>query len=334
MIPPSLRRRLRGNAAVWQLVEAAAGGVPLHACIISGASGTGKKTAARLLAQALVCTTAGETRPCGVCAACRKAEKDIHPDIITLYRDNKTGYSVDAVRAARQALYIMPNEAARKVYIFADGDFLLPAAQNAMLKMLEEPPAYALIILLCEDPASLLETVRSRCTEVRTERLPDSELRALLAERVDASPEEIDAAIRSAAGSAGAATAFLAGVPETERIAADCCAALAAADEAALYTAYFAAERLSRDELEAVFGMVAAVVGDALALRSGAQTPALPQFSEVAQRLRAAFSPERLKRIYDQARKAYDHTALYLTPGNLLAATVAELFGAVTARLK
>ena len=60
-----------------------------------------------------------------------------------------------------------------------------------------------------------------------------------------------------------------------------------------------------------------------LFVRSGAQPPALPQFSEVAQRLRAAFSPERLKRIYDQARKAYDHTALYLTPGNLHAATVA-----------
>ena len=80
--------------------------------------------------------------------------------------------------------------------------------------------------------------------------------------------------------------------------------------------------------------MVVGMIGDALALRSGAAAPMLPQFAEISQRLRAAFSPERLKRIYDQARRAYENTALYLTPGNLLAATVAELFGAVTARLK
>ncbi|MBR5520142.1 MAG: hypothetical protein IKU55_05440, partial [Clostridia bacterium] len=89
MIAERVRAKLRGNAAVWQLVEAAAADASLHACVISGAEGTGKKTAAKLLSQALVCTSAQE-RPCGVCAACRKVEKDIHPDVVTVWKDKKT----------------------------------------------------------------------------------------------------------------------------------------------------------------------------------------------------------------------------------------------------
>lgn len=334
MIPTALRRRLRGNDAFWQFLESAMDSPP-HACIISGPAGTGKTTAAHLLAQALVCTSDGAERPCGVCAACRKAEKDIHPDIITLHRDNKTGYSVEAVRAARQALYVMPNEGRHKVYLFAEGDDLSPAAQNAMLKMLEEPPDYAAIFIRCENPASLLETVRSRCAEVRMEPLPAGTLRELLAQRApEASPEELDEAVRSANGSLGEAIAFLAGAPETERVALACCSALAAADEAALYTSYFSAERFSREDLETVFGMVAGIIGDALAQRTGGLPPAFPQFAEASGRLRASFSPARLARLYRQARKAYDNAALYLTPGNLLAATTAELFAVVTARIR
>lgn len=333
MIPDALRRRLRGNDAIWQLIEASTSSAP-HACIISGPEGSGKQTAARLLAQALVCTADGD-RPCGVCTACRKVEKDIHPDFVTLHRDTKTGYSVDGVRAARQALYILPNEGRHKITVFAEGDDLSPAAQNAMLKMLEEPPAYAVILILCRNPASLLETVRSRCMEIRTEPLPDTALRSLLAERCpDATADALAEAVRSANGSVGAALSFLAGPPETERVAVACCQALVATDEAALYAAYFSAERFTRDDLEAVFGMVATIIGDALAQRTGQAPPALPQFADISGRLRAAFSPARLALLHRQARRAYDNSALYLSPGNLLAATVAEMFAAVTARIK
>ncbi len=332
MISPHVAARLRGNAAVHQLLEAVAGGMELHACIISGAEGTGKKTSAKLLAQTLVCESAN--RPCGVCSACKKVEKDIHPDVITVCKDNKTGYSVDYVREIRQALYVRPNEAARKIYVFADGDFLSPSAQNAMLKLLEEPPAYASVFLLCCDPASLLETVRSRCTEVRTEPLPPETVAELLAARGETDAAALQAAVASSNGSLGAAIAFLAGTPETESVAAAICDALTATDEAALYNAYFAAERLSRDELEAVYGFVVGILGDALSARFGSPHPAYPQFAAVTARLKAAFSPERLLRLYECARHRYDDTALYLTPGNLLAATVAQMFGVLTVRLK
>ncbi|MBQ4048759.1 MAG: DNA polymerase III subunit [Clostridia bacterium] len=333
MIAERIRAKLRGNPAVWQLVEAAAAGSSLHACVISGAAGTGKKTAAKILAQALVCTSAHE-RPCGVCTACKKVEKDIHPDVLTVRKDNKTGYSVDYVREIRQSLYVRPNEATRKIYIFADGDFLSPSAQNAMLKLLEEPPAYGAVFLVCNDPASLLETVRSRCTEVRTEPLPADVLTELLTARGNTDPEAVRLAVASANGSLGAAIEFLAGTPETEKIAVSICDALAATDEAALYNAYFAAERLSRDEIEDIYAFVAGILGDALSARFGAPAPAYPQFAAVSARLKAAFSPERLLAVYERARQCYDDTALYLTPGNLLAATVAQLFEAVTARLK
>ena len=330
MIPQRIRDRLLGCTAVWRLIESAAEGNELHACIISGPAGTGKRTAAHLLAETLVCQADAGRRPCGECLACRKAEKDIHPDIITLHKDKQTGYSGEMVRNARQDIYVMPNEAARKVYIFEEGDALLPAAQNALLKVLEEPPAYAALLILCEDPNALLETVRSRCTEVRTEPLPPELVKKLVAARVEATDGEIDAAVRSANGSVGAALAAIGGASELEKIAADCCLALAATDEAALYGAFFAAEKLARDELESVFAMVVSIIGDAMVTRFGADTPRLPQFAEVSAKLRAVFSPMRLQKIYNAARQGYENTSLYLTPGNLLAAATAILFNAAT----
>ena len=156
--------RLRGNHALKELLKPRlAQGKLGHAYIVAGAEGSGKHTLAAILAQAMVCAGTG-AKPCGSCPDCKKALAGIHPDIITILPEpDKTAISVDQIRRMRADAYIRPNEAARKVYILEFCDRLRGEAQNAMLKLLEEGPAYAAFLLLAENQGNLLVTVRSRC---------------------------------------------------------------------------------------------------------------------------------------------------------------------------
>ncbi len=128
--------------------------------------------AARRLAAAAVCTSAGE-RPCGVCRACRKAGGNIHPDIITVRRQSddkgrlRREITVDQIRWMAADACVLPNEAERKVYIVEEADKMNVQAQNAALKLLEEPPAGVSFLLCVANAALLLPTVRSRCGEMR-----------------------------------------------------------------------------------------------------------------------------------------------------------------------
>jgi hypothetical protein len=141
-----------------------------HAYIIWGGSETEQCDAAWKLAAALVCAGSGR-RPCMVCAHCDKAFRRIHPDIITLDRnpDAREIY-VDQIRALREDAVVMPNESAKKVYIIHHAGSMNMFAQNAILKLLEEPPASAAFILISGNPAELLQTVRSRCVELSADR--------------------------------------------------------------------------------------------------------------------------------------------------------------------
>ncbi len=165
---------LAGNDALKeQLLAQLKQGRLGHAFIVSGPAGAGKEILGDILARALVCS-APEGKPCGRCPDCRKALGAIHPDIITVLpeQDKKT-VSVDQIRALGADAHIRPNEAMRKVYLLPQADTRLRGeAQNAMLKLLEEGPAYAAFVLLADNAGSLLTTVRSRCQELALT-LPD-----------------------------------------------------------------------------------------------------------------------------------------------------------------
>ena len=178
-----------------------------HFYLISGPTSSGKHTLAKLLSAAILCQ--GERKPCLSCNACRKVMNDNHPDCITVDDPEHKTVAVEIVRNARADMYVMPNESDRKIYIFPQE--LRIEGQNALLKILEEPPEYGVFILLSDNPEKLLPTVRSRCTELSLAALPEATLRqALRKEFPDADEESLSAAIHRSGGYLGQAKALLA----------------------------------------------------------------------------------------------------------------------------
>ena len=154
--------------------ELARGDKLSHAWLILGGTGEERRKLAEFAAQALLCAGEGE-KPCGRCPHCRKVLKGIHPDISTLQREpDKREITVSQVRALRQEAWILPNEAKRRVFLLPEADCLNQNAQNALLKVLEEPPAHAAFLLLGEGPGPFLPTVRSRCLTLWAAPAPDA----------------------------------------------------------------------------------------------------------------------------------------------------------------
>lgn len=133
-----------------------------HAIIIDGGTEQERHMLADILASWRICESENE-RPCGVCLSCQKLASNSHPDV---FRVTGTGSSrslhIDMIRNIRQDAYIIPNEAQYKLYIIENAEMMTEQAQNALLKVLEEPPRSVVFILTCGSSSSLLLTIRSR----------------------------------------------------------------------------------------------------------------------------------------------------------------------------
>lgn len=144
--------------------EAAERGTLSHALLFSGSGD--RIAAAQYAAAAMECQGGGQ-KPCGTCPACRKVFSGIHPDVITVRDEAHKNLSVDTVRQIRADAYIRPNEGARKVYIFPDCTILTEQDQNVLLKIVEEGPPYAAFLFCAENSSVVLQTLRSRCVELK-----------------------------------------------------------------------------------------------------------------------------------------------------------------------
>lgn len=172
-----------GNRQAKALIAAAvdSGRFP-HALLIEGPRGSGRKMLAHLLAKAAVCTAAD--KPCGECAQCRKAQTG-HPDITLLQGDGTPkSLSVAVIRELREQTGVVPNEADHKVAVLADADCMNVQAQNALLKILEEPPSYMLFVLTAESRTQFLPTVQSRCVTVTLGGVSEQEALEVLCRRL------------------------------------------------------------------------------------------------------------------------------------------------------
>ena len=241
-----------------------------HFYLISGPAGSGKKTLARLLAAAILCK--GRDRPCGVCGPCRKAMKDEHPDFITVTDPEHKNVAVKIVRQVRDDVFIRPNESDYKIYLIAQDLGL--EGQNALLKILEEPPKYGVFMLLTDNPEKLLPTVRSRCTELALTAVPEKQLRQYLTLNYPkAAPEDIAAAISRSGGWLGQAKQLLEdgeGVPQQT---ADFVRSYAARDTMGLVHVLVPLEKWKRDALIPLLSSWLEIVEGALACRSGLAVP-------------------------------------------------------------
>jgi len=202
---------LYGNEpAKTSLQKALGSGRIANAYVFCGKSGVGKRLLADLFARALVCEGAGKARPCDQCSACIKARSKNHPDIVSLTKSAaRASIGVDDIREQiLQEVYLKPYLADRRVFIIEDGDILSVEAQNALLKILEEPPSYVTFILLVTEKDKLLDTVLSRSQLISFFPLAVSEVCAYLKETYGDN-ENNEMIARLSQGSIGTAVALL-----------------------------------------------------------------------------------------------------------------------------
>lgn len=190
---------------IAHLERAIESGKVSHAYIFNGEKGTGKRTLADAFAMTLQCTGEGE-RPCGQCHSCRQAASGNHPDIIHLEHEKPASIGVEDVREQLVGdIQIRPYNGKYKIYIVADADKMTAQAQNAILKTIEEPPQYAVIILLTVNSQALLDTIRSRCVLIDLKPVPDERVKAYLMEQIQIPDYEADICVAFAQGNIGKA---------------------------------------------------------------------------------------------------------------------------------
>ena len=272
---------LLGNEQLRQNLRSSLGrGRISHFYLISGPAGSGKHTLARLLSAAILCGS--EEKPCHTCPACRKALADTHPDVITVTDPEHKNVAVKIVRQIRDDVFVRPNEGSHKIYIFPQE--LGIEGQNALLKILEEPPAYGVFILLADNPEKLLPTIRSRCTELSLTALPESLLRRELGSRFpDADTASVDAAVERSGGYLGQAVTLLESGAEEDPQTQNFVKGILSRDPMALLQALAPMEKWKRDQLIPVLTRWTEILHGALMCRSGMKSlsPAARQIGAV-----------------------------------------------------
>lgn len=179
-----------------------------HAYIINGEKSSGKEFIARVFAMALQCEKGG-TEPCQECHSCKQMLTDNQPDVIRVMHEKPNTISVDDIRAQINGdVAIKPYSSPRKIYIVNEAEKMTVQAQNALLKTLEEPPAYAVILLLTANINALLPTIRSRCVVLNMKPVADGLVKKYLMEELHVPDYKAEVCVAFSRGNIGKAKAL------------------------------------------------------------------------------------------------------------------------------
>ena len=273
-----------------------------HALLISGERGIGKKTLANILARAIVC--AGESAPCGKCDACYKSEKGFHPDIISIDAEKlksdaakygiipKKDGLIHVIRELKLNALLRPNDGERKVYIIDNAGTLSHDCQDALLKILEEPPLFTFFIILCYNLSDLLPTIVSRAAHIALSPLSDSDMLSVINKNLPGiSGAERDELIKTSGG----ICSFLVYEKDNDctEAAVNIAKALLTADELEIFRAISVLDKRDRDGASEVFDELCILFRDACVISSGARSTLISHDkSGISEKLAAIFPPK------------------------------------------
>ena len=179
-----------------------------HAYIINGERSSGKEFIAKVFAQALQCEQGG-INPCGACHACKQAVSGNHPDIIKVMHEKPNTIGVEDIRTyVNNDIVVKPYSGKYKIYIINEGEKMTVQAQNALLKTLEEPPAYGVIIILTTNLEAMLPTILSRSIVLNMKPVSDQLVKSYLMEYLQIPEYKADVCVAFARGNVGKAKAL------------------------------------------------------------------------------------------------------------------------------
>lgn len=220
-----------------------------HAYIINGEKSSGKEFIAKVFAMALQCEE-GSMEPCQECRSCKQALSGNHPDIIRVVHEKPNSVSVDDIRTqVNNDVAVKPYSSPYKVYIISEAEKMTVQAQNAILKTLEEPPAYAVILLLTDNVNSLLPTILSRCVVLNMKPVPDALVKEYLCSQLQVPDYKAEVCAAFARGNVGKAK-MLATSEDFENIKAEALALLKYIQEMDLNEIVAAVKKITEYKLE------------------------------------------------------------------------------------
>lgn len=188
------------------LENAVRAGKVSHAYIINGERNAGKEFIAKTFAMALQCENRQDVEPCGECHSCKQALSGNHPDIIFITHEKPGTIGVDDIRRQINTdVAIKPYSGPKKIYIVSEGEKMTVQAQNALLKTLEEPPEYAVILILTDNVNTLLPTILSRCVVLNMKPVRDAQIKEYLMENMGIPDYKADICVAFARGNVGKA---------------------------------------------------------------------------------------------------------------------------------
>lgn len=317
------------------------GTVP-HAFLVGGPSGSGKTTLAIEMAAAINCKCKCDQEkplPCGRCDNCRRIYDGNYPDVkILAKKKDKATLGVEAVKDFREDMFLSSTESEHKIYFIDDAECMTPEAQNALLKVLEEPPKSVTIILLAKECDRILTTIKSRAQYIAMTRFEDRELaERLLNESSEArainslDPSKFMGLVMSADGRLGLAKSLLSKKmsESNEEERGDIIGLIRATSQKASYAEIYSALSrfpVKRAELNLSLERLMNALRDLLVIKycRGARTVFFPSADE-AERLCGDISAKKLVRLYDAVSETHELSSRNANISNLIASLCSKL---------